>query len=173
MTIMYYAGAECDIYCKVLRERNYNTLMSFFHMSTKYKKIGKIKEMLNIKTKLFIDSGAFSAWSLGKHIKLDDYIDFCKRTDADYYAVYDSIGDPKKTLENQKYMESKGINPIPCFHFGEDWKYLEHYCKNYDYIAIGGMVGNRGLIKTWLEVLFTKYPKKIIRKKIRRKRKEA
>lgn len=160
MTEIYFAGCESEELAGVIMDINGNQLVSFYHMPTKLKTLGTIKEMRNLKKKLFIDSGAFSAFTLGGKIDLDEYIDFCKRTDADYYAVYDSIGNAEETLKNQKYMESKGIKPIPCFHYGEDWKYLEYYCKNYDYIALGGMVGNRTMIKGWLDVIFSKYPDK-------------
>ena len=33
-----------------------------------------------------------------------------------------------------------GAKPLPCFHFGEDPRYLEYYVANYDYITIGGLV---------------------------------
>lgn len=158
---LYFAGAEA--FPDVLQKHKTNMLMSFYHIGSKYRKNPRIKETLGLSKEqiLFIDSGAFSAFSLGREIKLDDYIDWCKKTDADYYAVYDSIGSAEKTLVNQNYMESKGIKPVPCFHFGEDWKFLDYYCSKYDYIAIGGMVPiSRNKLDMWLQKLFKKYPDK-------------
>ena len=57
-----------------------------------------------------------------------------------HYIVLDVIGDAEKSLEAQKYMESKGLHPLPVFHQGEDWKYLDYYRNNYDYICISPFV---------------------------------
>ena len=55
-------------------------------------------------------------------------------------SVLDGIGDPLKTYQNQKAMEGMGVVPLPCFHYGEDERYLDYYAANYPYITIGGMV---------------------------------
>ena len=117
--------------------------------------------MENKKVELFLDSGAFSAWSQNKTIDIDEYIQFIKENkDAiDVYANLDSIGDPVKTWDNQMYMESKGLHPLPVYHYGEDIKWLLRMLKKgYDYIALGGMVpiSNDQLIR-WLDNLFSKY----------------
>jgi hypothetical protein len=108
----------------------------------------------------FLDSGAFSAWSKGIKINIQDYIKFIKdnKDYIDIYAILDDIKDPKITLQNQKIMEESGLNPLPCYHYGEDIKYLKYYIENYDYIAIGGMVpiSNKDLI-IWLDNIFSKY----------------
>lgn len=157
---LFFAGAEA--FPDVLQKHSANMLMSYYHIPSKYHKNPRIKEQLGLSKEqlLFIDSGAFSAFSLMEEIDLDEYIDWCKKTDADFYAVYDSIGSAEKTLVNQNYMESKGIKPVPCFHFGEDWKFLEYYVSKYDFIAIGGMVPiARNKLDKWLQRLFHMYPK--------------
>jgi len=109
------------------------------------------------KISLFLDSGAFSAWSKGIEININDYIHFIKEHEQyiDVYANLDSIGNPEKTLQNQKVMEEAGLSPLPCFHYGEDIKYLKYYLRYYQYIALGGMVpiSNTPLVK-WLDNLF-------------------
>lgn len=112
------------------------------------------------KPNVFLDSGAFSAWSKSVEIEIQEYIAFIKKYKKyiDNYAVLDVIGNAEATLTNQKTMESAGLNPIPCYHYGEDKKYLEYYLKNYDYIALGGMVpiSSKDLIP-WLDELFSNY----------------
>jgi hypothetical protein len=54
--------------------------------------------------------------------------------------VLDGIGDPLLTYQNQMAMEALGVKPLPCFHYGEDERYLEFYIANYNYVTIGGMV---------------------------------
>ena len=55
-------------------------------------------------------------------------------------------------------MERAGLNPLPCFHYGDDIKYLKYYVEKYDYIALGGMVPikNKKLAQ-WLDELFNNY----------------
>lgn len=110
---------------------------------------------------LFLDSGAFSAWSQNKEIDIEDYISFIKENQSviDVYANLDVIGDAEKTLENQIIMEQAGLSPLPIFHYGEDIQYLVDYLeKDYPYLALGGMVpvSTPDLIK-WLDRLFADY----------------
>lgn len=98
--------------------------------------------------KLFLDSGAFSAFTQGVEIDLPGYCDYIKRNediiekvdDNLMASVLDGIGDPYKTWQNQAAMERLGVRPLPCFHYGEDERYLDWYVANYDYITLGGMV---------------------------------
>lgn len=92
------------------------------------------------KVKLFLDSGAYSAWARGKEIKLQEYIDFVKKykSHLEVYANLDDISDPEKTWKNQKEMERQGLSPLPVYHVGEDEKYLKKVME-YEYFAIGGM----------------------------------
>lgn len=112
------------------------------------------------KVNLFLDSGAFSAWSQGAEINIHNYIEFIKKNIKyiDTYAVLDVIGNAEKTLKNQRIMEKAGLSPLPCFHYGEDIKYLKRYLKNYDYIALGGMVPiSTKDLRPWLDELFSKH----------------
>jgi hypothetical protein len=100
----------------------------------------------------FIDSGAFSVKKSKVIIDLQDYISFLKEF-KQFIAVYanlDVIGDAKVTLRNQRIMEKAGLTPLPVFHYGEDFKYLEFYVKNYEYIGIGGR-------KDWFDHIWSKY----------------
>jgi hypothetical protein len=91
---------------------------------------------------LFLDSGAFSAFTQGVEINIDEYIAFIKEHQQylEVYANLDVIGSARKTYENQQYMEKAGLSPLPCYHYGEPTRYLKRYVEKYDYIALGGMV---------------------------------
>ena len=116
--------------------------------------------------KIFLDSGAFSAYTLGVDLDLPTYCDYIQRN-ADIIrvedgiviaSVLDGIGDPQLTLDNQNAMEALGVRPLPCFHAGEDERYLEHYIKNYEYITLGGMVGSSTKqLMIWLDRMWDKY----------------
>lgn len=116
--------------------------------------------------RVFLDSGAFSAYSLGVQVDIEAYCrwilehgDIIRNDDGVCMAsVLDGIGDPLQTYRNQLRMESLGVRPLPCFHYGEDERYLEYYMANYDYITIGGMVPvSTPQLFHWLDRIWGKY----------------
>jgi hypothetical protein len=93
--------------------------------------------------KLFADSGAFSASTLGTRIDLVEYAEWVK-ANAKHFTVVanlDDIGNAEGSYLNLRRLERLGVNPIPVFHTGEDWSYFDRYCAEYPYIALGGAVG--------------------------------
>lgn len=107
-----------------------------------------IRKIRQDEKRVFLDSGAFSAYTKGVQVDLPGYCEYIKKN-ADIIevvdgvlcaSVLDGIGDPLLTYQNQMAMESLGVKPLPCFHYGEDERYLEYYIANYDYVTIGGMV---------------------------------
>jgi hypothetical protein len=92
--------------------------------------------------KIFLDSGAFSMFTKGVYVPIEKYAEFVKENldIIEVASVLDGIGDPKLTYENQKKLEDLGCDVLPCFHYGEDTRYLEYYLKNYKHITLGGMV---------------------------------
>lgn len=122
--------------------------------------------------RFFLDSGAYSAWSQGAQIDIDEYCEFIRHNIEvlDVYACLDCIpGAPGKaattaqrdqaaeiTWENYLYMKAHGLDPLPVYHYGEDPKYLhrmiEYGC---DYIGIGGLVGITSQNRmAWLDRVF-------------------
>lgn len=89
---------------------------------------------------LFLDSGAYSAWTSNKTLLVEDYIDYIKENKEfiDVYANLDVIGSAEGTWENQRKMEAAGLTPLPVYHVNEEQKYLD-MCMEYDYFAVGGM----------------------------------
>jgi len=130
--------------------------LSFRYITTK-----NMKEQATRKVELFLDSGAYSAWSQGKEINIQDYIQFIKdhQDVIDVYANLDVIGDPQGTWNNQMIMEKAGLSPLPVYHYGEDVKWLKRILgRGYPYIGLGGMVpiSTTDLTK-WLDDLFGNY----------------
>lgn len=139
-----------------------NILESFHYVKRKT----FVAKMRKDGVKVFLDSGAFSAFTKGVDVDLPGYCEYIKENmdiiyveDGDLCAsVLDGIGDPYKTYVNQLAMEKLGVRPLPCFHFGEDERYLEFYIANYRYITIGGMVHvSTGPLKVWLDRIWEKY----------------
>lgn len=116
--------------------------------------------------KIFLDSGAFSAFTMGVNVDMEAYCRYIQEN-ADIIdvvdgmvcaSVLDGIGDPLKTYQNQLAMESLGVRPLPCFHYGEDERYLDYYVANYPYITLGGMVPiSTPQLYHWLDRIWEKH----------------
>lgn len=146
-----------------------------------YKWIDRI-EKEGSKCKLFIDSGAFSAWTRGVSIDIDEYITFINKY-SKYITVCASVDNipgqartahvaseqevndsAKKTWDNFIYMRARIENPdilLCTFHCGESWDILKNMLSYKDekgpikYLAFGGLVGKSELvIKSFLETAF-------------------
>jgi len=115
-----------------------------------------------------LDSGAFSAHNSGTEIRLQDYIDTCKRLmdeDETLVEIYtlDVIGDWKASIKNCEKMWKQGVEAIPTYHEGEPEHALKRIAKGYPKIALGGVAHKRGSGKIkWAEQCFARvWPKKI------------
>jgi len=122
----------------------------------------------------FLDSGAYSAWSKGSTIDIDELIAFIKANIdvIEVYACLDCIpGVPGRsatskereeaaelTWKNYLYMKSEGLDPLPVFHYGEDFRFLERMLDyGCEYIGIGGLVGiPSDKRRAWLDRLFVR-----------------
>ena len=156
---------KSNIMAVASEELEHNMLFSYFDKTA----IDKYKDMVSSHGKLFIDSGAFSAWTQGKVINVDEYIKWINDR-ADYIDLYGQIdvipGDrnsgklpsleevreaAQKTWENYLYMRPKMKKPeglLYTFHVGEPIEFLKQALEWKDengnhipYIALGGMVG--------------------------------
>lgn len=98
----------------------------------------------NFEGKLFIDSGAYTAYTRNKQVDVDEYISYVNGIDSHLtiFAQVDKIPGqhgkektveeikeaPKLSWNNYLYMRERVISPdklLPVFHRREDWKYLE------------------------------------------------
>ena len=114
-----------------------------------------VKKFFSEDTEIFIDSGAFSAFSSGTEVKITSY---CKWVHSniegiEVYANLDVIGNQVLTRDNQIEMENNHLSPLPVFHIGSGFKELRRLCERYEYVAIGGMVPYMKRIKEIWEVL--------------------
>lgn len=102
--------------------------------------------------RIFLDSGAWSAFTLGSPIDLKEYVKFITRF-SHWFKAYSNLDDlqsPVITKNNQKALEDKGLYPLPVFHTGESLEILEDYVQEYPYVCVGRIIP------------FTNQPKKII-----------
>ncbi len=122
--------------------------------------------------RFFLDSGAYSAWSKGAIIDIDEYCAFIKANieHIEVYASLDAIpGEAgriateteraeaaEKSWANYLYMVGEGLDPLPVYHYGEDPRYLKRMLDyGCNYIGIGGLVGVSGTLRrAWLDRVF-------------------
>lgn len=152
-----------------LNDREREIVEGLPHILESWHYVGKqsyVDHMRRLQAKVFLDSGAFSAFTLGATLSVAEYCEYIQRNsdiirveDGSVMAsVLDGIGDPLQTWRNQLEMEARGVRPLPCFHAGEDERYLEHYVANYEYITLGGMVGSSTKqLMVWLDRIWERY----------------
>lgn len=152
-----------------LTEHEQNLVTQLPHILESWHYVGKqsfVDHMRANDAKIFLDSGAFSAYTLGVELSVEDYCNYISRNrdilrvdgNAVMASVLDGIGDPLQTYRNQLEMEARGFRPLPCFHAGEDERYLEWYVQNYEYITLGGMVGSSTKqLCIWLDRIWDRY----------------
>lgn len=95
---------------------------------------------------LCMDSGAFSAFTQGNPVNLEEYTEFLlKNPEHIAHAVaLDSINpnDPETAAstgwDNLLYMRDKGIEAIPVYHARESIKWFDKMLDTTDYIGISG-----------------------------------
>lgn len=181
---IYFAGAtfESEVGKSIRNEKRCVLLSQLNDRNTIYKWIEEFKNNPSSKCNLFIDSGAFSAWTKGKQIDVDEYIDFINKN-KDYITVAASVdkipGEARTsnvasekdvadaaqaTWENFLYMRSKMDNKsklLYTFHVGEPWHFLQQALEYEDefgkieYLAFGGLVGkNKDIQKAFIEKCF-------------------
>ena len=111
---------------------------------------------------MFLDSGAFTAFTQKVRISVEDYAAWIRKH-GHYFAACSNLDDTNKneqvTYDNQKALESLDCKVQPVFHTREDPKWLAKYLdEGYDYIFIGGMVPETSQWLTlWLDDIFDKY----------------
>lgn len=143
-----------------LEARNF---LESYHYIHKESSVAKIRRD---GVKVFLDSGAFSAFTKGVDVDIKGYCNYIHKN-ADIIeevdgvkcaSVLDGIGDPLKTWQNQQTMEQLGVSALPCFHYGEDERYLDWYIERYPYITLGGMVPvSTPQLILWLDRIWEKH----------------
>ncbi len=124
---------------------------------------------------LLIDSGAFTAWTKGKAVDIEEYIRFAKRTMASYpceahvinldvipgrFGVPPTKEEKRESAErgwaNYERLRAAGLPVIHVFHMGEDFEWLHRLKASSDYIGISP--ANDASVKAriaWLAKVFS------------------
>lgn len=105
-----------------------------------------------------LDSGAYTAMTLGKKIDINALVAEVKTGQWTECAALDVVGDPKRSLENALYMQKQGADAFPTFHFGEPWEYLDEYRRQFGKVGLGGIVPIKSTTDrmAWLDEVFAR-----------------
>ena len=115
-------------------------------------------------TQLMLDSGAYTAHTLGKVINLRDLIAEAKNPRWTEVVSLDVISDWQASKANAETMSAAlGYDRvIPVFHMGEPWQVLADYCARWRKVGLGGLVGQpRAIVTAFLGQVFARsWPKR-------------
>lgn len=139
-----------------------------------YHYIGKNRHapeyLRSIPKTIFLDSGAFSMFTQGIDISLEDYAEYIN-ANQDWIHVASNIdaigrGQEQKSYDNQRALEKMMKGPTakpgylcPVHHARDDDKWLQRYiAEGYPYIFLGGMVPeSTKYLYGWLDHVWDKY----------------
>lgn len=152
----YYAGGNSTKFRTILKKcgvkRILLTYADYYNKEDNLEKIlDEIKGM-----ELFMDCGAYSAWTKGFTIEVEKYADFIMRykKHIHVFASLDVKGSLELTNKNLKKLQSAGLKPIPVYHLTEGkWEVLRDLIDHYDYIALGAIAGENNTRKGLLSNL--------------------
>lgn len=138
---IYFAGVDRPSFLPILWENGArNILISYADYRKSFAKFSE--HLSNYQFNILLDSGAYSAFTRGIKLDVREYADFLLEFGDwfEYYFNLDVIGDYEASWENQRYLESRGLKPVPVVHYGEEPGLVEQLGKEYDLVALGGMV---------------------------------
>lgn len=180
---LYFAGKGSSVGDEIKKELGCDQLYSQLNERSHIRKdVEYLKEHPNAFC-LFVDSGAYTAYTKGKEVDVDDYINFINEV-GEYVTVFAQVDKipqvigrepteeelaaaPGQSWENYLYMVER-INPkyrdklMPVFHFEEDTKWL-HNMLNYTfedgshikYIGLAVSTVDTAAIRfAWLQMCF-------------------
>ena len=125
--------------------KNVNILQSFYYEDP------AITNLIPHLKNYMLDSGAFTFFLAGKHVDWNLYVQkYCDyinqhdvklffELDIDALIGYEKVKQIRKTIE-----QKTGKQPIPVWHQNRGKEEFVNMCKEYSYVAIGGLVGAGG-----------------------------
>lgn len=109
---------------------------------------------------IIVDSGAFTAFTLGKPLSLAKYAGFIRSFDDHYpmlagrvFVNLDVIGDQDATWRNYRRLRDRGCDVIPVVTFGSPMDDIRR-AADAGYVCLGGLVGRGGAALRWLDDVY-------------------
>lgn len=135
-------------------------LESYHYIGNKYRTLEGIRER---KETIFLDSGAFSMFTLGIDVDLEAYAEFVK-VNSDIIHIASNIdaigaGSEQKSYDNFNAIRALGANIMPVHHARDRDEWLIRYLdEGHEHLLIGGMVPEATpYLIEWLDHIFSRY----------------
>ena len=167
---LYFAGSQNQLAEEYMMNQGCNRLLSYYNdksIITKWLEFKKSHP--DCTNKLFIDCGAYTAFTQDVVIDIDTYVNYINDIIdyVDIVASLDVIGGKgventdAKTYENYLYLKEHIKDKhklLPTFHQGDKLEYLLKYLEDPDisYMALGGLVGsNKESLTNFFKTCYT------------------
>lgn len=145
------------------KEQQESHLLSYVHRGAE-RSLGRSTK--DLRPRVIIDSGAFTAWRSGNPIRLEDYGEWAlafrerwqEKMKSLEFINLDVIGDQVATWDNQAKLEQMGLEPVPVVTRGAPMSELRRALDGYDYVCLGGLVPlarDRKEMRSWLDKCFS------------------
>ena len=155
---LYFSGSVEPVVNRYLLRRGANRLSTFAYPKEAYTYL-KLADQLGLRANMLIDSGAFTAWSVGKPVKLADLIAYNDKLLRDYgdrhsftFISLDAIpGERGRAATSDEIAKAvdisyaqfcemqqhfRGHYVLPVFHSGEDFRLRNAYLHLTDYVCL-------------------------------------
>jgi len=155
-------GWQVGALSTVIKRRLYSYYYHGYSIGNRLSK--EVELAFDCNMELFLDSGAFSAFTQNETIDIKRYADFIHQHGDIFSAIasLDDIGSTgAQSWDNLKELERLGCGVFPTFHQDDEIQYLTKMLdEGYPLIALGGLVGTGSSSKTlgeWLDHVWSKY----------------
>lgn len=153
-------GWQVGALSTVIKRRLYSYYYHGYSIGNRLSK--EVELALECKMDLFLDSGAYSAYTQKETIDVEQYGSFIRQHGEHFSLIanLDDIGDTgPRSWNNLKALEAMGCNVFPVFHLEDDEKYLVKMLdEGYPFIALGGLVGaSTNVLGNWFDRIWSKY----------------
>ena len=151
------------MYEYILKEEDCKLLVNYVYMNKQYPRHPDIPYGFK---EVIIDSGGFQALTGTGEAYINGYTLWLQLMLPKHPEVlgYFNLDQKllKDTINNQLYMESEGLEPIPVWHTWDGTDTLDDYCSTHEWISIGGIVSSGAISKkdifSLLAWLILRYP---------------
>ena len=109
---------------------------------------------------LLLDSGAFTVFTKGININIDDHCRFINEFKPECAIQLDVIGDEDATWKNYVYQKEKVPTILPVIHYRASETHIKRVIDATDYVLLGGLVPisrQRKQLTQWLDYLYGKF----------------
>lgn len=142
MTTLYFAGPQSGCAIEAARRWDWDNKPLSILVSYSYLKAYAPAAPYYAKAKSrMLDSGAFTAYTIGKPVDIDALIAEANNAIWDEAVGLDVIGDFNGSRKNMEYMLPRCPKAMPVFHIGDPWDLLDYYCANWEKVGLSCRFG--------------------------------